>query len=115
MPRVHTPTVPMAAESARRSVDASARKRPVRLGGRSAERVVFGQGSTGAVNDLAGATELVRRHRGALVELTELTELTERMLDEETLEAPSCTTSSATGRSTARARTPQTQTTQPEE
>ena len=81
----------------------------MRLGGQSAERVVFVQGSTGAVNDLAGATELVRRHRGALVELTE------RMLDEETLEAPSCTTSSATGRSTARARTPQTQTTQPEE
>ena len=98
MPRVHTPTMPMAAESTRRSVDASAhfgRERPVRLGGRSAERVAFGQGST----------ELVRRHRGALVELTE------RMLDEETIEAPSCTTSSATGRSTARARTLQTQTT----
>ncbi|HVV29370.1 MAG TPA: ATP-dependent zinc metalloprotease FtsH [Mycobacteriales bacterium] len=30
----------------------------VRLGGRAAELVVFGQGSTGAANDLAGATEL---------------------------------------------------------
>jgi cell division protease FtsH len=30
----------------------------VRLGGRSAERIVLGQGSTGASNDLAGATEL---------------------------------------------------------
>jgi cell division protease FtsH len=30
----------------------------VRLGGRSAELVVLGQGSTGAANDLAGATEL---------------------------------------------------------
>ena len=33
----------------------------VRLGGRSAERVVLGQGSTGAANDLAGATELAVR------------------------------------------------------
>ncbi len=30
----------------------------VRLGGRSAETIVLGQGSTGAANDLAGATEL---------------------------------------------------------
>jgi cell division protease FtsH len=30
----------------------------VRLGGRAAELVVFGEGSTGASNDLAGATEL---------------------------------------------------------
>ena len=30
----------------------------VRLGGRAAEPVVLGQGSTGAANDLAGATEL---------------------------------------------------------
>jgi cell division protease FtsH len=30
----------------------------VRLGGRSAELVVIGQGSTGAANDLAGATDL---------------------------------------------------------
>jgi cell division protease FtsH len=30
----------------------------VRLGGRSAELIVLGQGSTGASNDLAGATEL---------------------------------------------------------
>ena len=30
----------------------------VRLGGRAAELVAFGQGSTGAANDLAGATEL---------------------------------------------------------
>ncbi|KAA9160226.1 ATP-dependent zinc metalloprotease FtsH [Amycolatopsis acidicola] len=30
----------------------------VRLGGRAAELVVFGQGSTGAANDLAGATDL---------------------------------------------------------
>jgi len=69
----------MAAEGTRRSVDASARfgrERPVRLGGRSAERVVFGQGSTGAANDLAGATELVRRHRGGF------NELAERLLDE---------------------------------
>ena len=111
-PCVQTPTTPMAAEGIHRSVDAAARsgrERPVRLDGRSAERVVLGQGSTGAVNDLSGATELVRRHRGALKELTE------RLFDEETSTAPSCTTSSVTGRSTARPRAPQTQTTQPEE
>ncbi|WP_236794260.1 ATP-dependent zinc metalloprotease FtsH [Amycolatopsis sp. GM8] len=33
----------------------------VRLGGRAAELVVFGQGSTGAANDLSGATELATR------------------------------------------------------
>jgi cell division protease FtsH len=33
----------------------------VRLGGRAAELVVFGQGSTGASNDLAGATDLATR------------------------------------------------------
>ncbi|PXY36504.1 ATP-dependent zinc metalloprotease FtsH [Prauserella flavalba] len=33
----------------------------VRLGGRAAELVVFGQGSTGAVNDLTGATQLAAR------------------------------------------------------
>jgi len=33
----------------------------VRLGGRAAELVVLGQGSTGAANDLAGATELATR------------------------------------------------------
>src|SRR3954453_3153571 len=33
----------------------------VRLGGRAAELVVFGQGSTGASNDLASATELATR------------------------------------------------------
>ena len=33
----------------------------VRLGGRSAELVVLGQGSTGAANDLAGATDLATR------------------------------------------------------
>jgi cell division protease FtsH len=33
----------------------------VRLGGRSAELVVLGQGSTGAANDLAGATELATK------------------------------------------------------
>ncbi|HET6502402.1 MAG TPA: ATP-dependent metallopeptidase FtsH/Yme1/Tma family protein, partial [Amycolatopsis sp.] len=33
----------------------------VRLGGRAAELVVFGQGSTGATNDLAGATELATK------------------------------------------------------
>jgi cell division protease FtsH len=33
----------------------------VRLGGRAAELVVFGQGSTGAGNDLAGATELATK------------------------------------------------------
>jgi cell division protease FtsH len=33
----------------------------VRLGGRSAEVVVLGQGSTGAANDLAGATELATK------------------------------------------------------
>ncbi|MBK1787578.1 ATP-dependent zinc metalloprotease FtsH [Prauserella cavernicola] len=33
----------------------------VRLGGRAAELVMFGQGSTGAVNDLAGATQLATR------------------------------------------------------
>jgi cell division protease FtsH len=33
----------------------------VRLGGRAAELVVFGQGSTGASNDLAGATGLATR------------------------------------------------------
>ncbi len=33
----------------------------VRLGGRAAELVVLGQGSTGAANDLAGATELALR------------------------------------------------------
>jgi cell division protease FtsH len=33
----------------------------VRLGGRSAELIVLGQGSTGAANDLAGATELATK------------------------------------------------------
>jgi cell division protease FtsH len=33
----------------------------VRLGGRAAELVVFGQGSTGASNDLSGATDLATR------------------------------------------------------
>jgi cell division protease FtsH len=33
----------------------------VRLGGRAAELVVFGQGSTGAANDLAGATQVALR------------------------------------------------------
>jgi cell division protease FtsH len=33
----------------------------VRLGGRAAERVVLGQGSTGAANDLAGATDLATK------------------------------------------------------
>jgi cell division protease FtsH len=33
----------------------------VRLGGRAAELVVFGEGSTGASNDLAGATQLATR------------------------------------------------------
>ena len=33
----------------------------VRLGGRAAELVVLGQGSTGAANDLAGATDLATR------------------------------------------------------
>ncbi|WP_116953170.1 ATP-dependent zinc metalloprotease FtsH [Jiangella endophytica] len=33
----------------------------VRLGGRAAELVVFGQGSTGAANDLAGATQIAVR------------------------------------------------------
>jgi cell division protease FtsH len=33
----------------------------VRMGGRAAERVVFGQVSSGAANDLAGATELATR------------------------------------------------------
>ena len=33
----------------------------VRLGGRAAELVVFGEGSTGAADDLAGATELATR------------------------------------------------------
>src|SRR6202042_1680320 len=33
----------------------------VRLGGRAAELVVLGQGSTGAGNDLAGATELATK------------------------------------------------------
>ncbi len=33
----------------------------VRLGGRAAELVVFGEGSTGAANDLAGATDLATR------------------------------------------------------
>ncbi|MFJ8386666.1 ATP-dependent zinc metalloprotease FtsH [Streptomyces sp. NPDC094438] len=33
----------------------------VRLGGRAAELVAFGQGSTGAANDLAGATELATK------------------------------------------------------
>ncbi|MEU6641836.1 ATP-dependent zinc metalloprotease FtsH [Saccharomonospora sp. NPDC046836] len=33
----------------------------VRLGGRAAELVVFGQGSTGAANDLSGATKLATR------------------------------------------------------
>ena len=37
----------------------------VRMGGRAAELVVLGQGSTGASNDLAGATELAVAH-GAL-------------------------------------------------
>jgi cell division protease FtsH len=33
----------------------------IRMGGRAAEQVVFGQTSTGAANDLAGATELATR------------------------------------------------------
>ena len=33
----------------------------VRMGGRAAELVVFGHGSTGAANDLAGATELATK------------------------------------------------------
>lgn len=33
----------------------------VRLGGRAAELVVFGQGSTGAANDLATATQMATR------------------------------------------------------
>jgi cell division protease FtsH len=33
----------------------------VRMGGRAAEQVVFGQGSTGAANDLASATDLATR------------------------------------------------------
>jgi cell division protease FtsH len=33
----------------------------IRMGGRVAEQLVFGQGSTGAANDLAGATELATR------------------------------------------------------
>ena len=33
----------------------------VRLGGRAAELVVLGQGSTGAANDLAGATDLATK------------------------------------------------------
>src|SRR6202020_365980 len=33
----------------------------VRLGGRAAELVEFGQGSTGASNDLAGATDLATK------------------------------------------------------
>jgi len=33
----------------------------VRLGGRAAELVVIGQGSTGAANDLAGATDLATK------------------------------------------------------
>jgi cell division protease FtsH len=33
----------------------------VRLGGRAAELVIFGQGSTGAANDLSGATEIATR------------------------------------------------------
>ena len=33
----------------------------IRLGGRAAELLVFGEGSTGAANDLAGATELATR------------------------------------------------------
>ncbi|MFF3734529.1 ATP-dependent zinc metalloprotease FtsH [Streptomyces sp. NPDC002476] len=33
----------------------------VRLGGRAAELVVFGEGSTGAANDLAGATQIATR------------------------------------------------------
>jgi cell division protease FtsH len=33
----------------------------IRLGGRSAERLVFGEASTGASNDLAGATQLATR------------------------------------------------------
>src|SRR4029453_9484587 len=33
----------------------------VRMGGRAAERIVLGQSSTGAANDLAGATELATR------------------------------------------------------
>lgn len=33
----------------------------VRLGGRAAELVVFGQGSSGAANDLAGATQIATR------------------------------------------------------
>jgi cell division protease FtsH len=33
----------------------------VRLGGRAAELIVFGEGSTGASNDLAGATSLATR------------------------------------------------------
>ncbi len=33
----------------------------IRLGGRAAEELVFGEGSTGAANDLAGATDLATR------------------------------------------------------
>src|SRR6266536_3545235 len=33
----------------------------VRMGGRAAEQLVFGEGSTGATNDLAGATDLATR------------------------------------------------------
>jgi cell division protease FtsH len=33
----------------------------VRMGGRAAEQIVFGEGSTGASNDLAGATDLATR------------------------------------------------------
>jgi cell division protease FtsH len=33
----------------------------IRMGGRAAEQVVFGEGSTGAANDLAGATDLATR------------------------------------------------------
>jgi cell division protease FtsH len=33
----------------------------IRMGGRAAEHLVFGQGSTGAANDLAGATDLALR------------------------------------------------------
>jgi cell division protease FtsH len=33
----------------------------IRLGGRAAELLVFGEGSTGAANDLAGATDLATR------------------------------------------------------
>ncbi|MFB7506050.1 ATP-dependent zinc metalloprotease FtsH [Streptomyces broussonetiae] len=80
----------------------------VRLGGRAAELVVFGEGSTGAANDLAGATQIATRmvrefglscelgpigyasgHRHFLREATDETgrppysEQTQRIVDEE--------------------------------